>query len=64
MNIKVPHPFSNHDNRFNVQINGKFYFLPFYNKSRDEDIWMEYKDTVFYNYFTWLWFAVSWMSSR
>tara|TARA_R110002153_G_scaffold53177_1_gene148460 strand:- start:237 stop:440 length:204 start_codon:yes stop_codon:yes gene_type:complete len=62
MKIKIPHPFSSHDSYFIVMLNAKFYWLPWYQKCRDEDIYKESKDEVYHNYFGWTWFAVSWMS--
>lgn len=64
MKIKIPHPFSNHDNYFTFTLNVQFYWVPWYRKSRDEDIWMEGKDVVIYNYLGWTWLAVSWMSIK
>ena len=64
MKIKILHPFSNHDNYFKFTLNAEFYWLPWYRKCRDEDIWTESKDAVYYNYFGWTWFTMSWMSVK
>jgi hypothetical protein len=64
MKIKIPHPFSKHGNYFKITLNTDFYWTTWYRKSRDEDIWMESKDVVYYNYLRWTWLAVSWMSIK
>lgn len=64
MKIKILHPFSSHDNYFKFTLNAEFYWLPWYRKCRDEDIWTESKDAVYYNYFGWTWFTMSWMSVK
>jgi len=64
MKIKIQHPFSSHDNYFIFTLNAEFYWRPWYRKCRDEYIWMESRDRVYYNYFGWTWFAVSWMSVK
>ena len=64
MKIKILHPFSSHDKYFKFTLNAEFYWLPWYRKYRDEDIWTESKDAVYYNYFGWTWFAMSWMSVK
>ena len=64
MRIRVPHPFTNHDQYFNVEINGKFYFLPWYNKLENTDVysgeWIQFYD----NTAGWLWFVASWYSKK
>lgn len=64
MRIYIPHPFYHHDNYFCIDAKNTFMLIPWYSKFKDEDMKLAYDVDIYDNYAGWLWFTITWYSSK